>query len=131
MVKEALLNNAQFFYPFIKDRIKECRIDGPSALFIRLDDGVYLYDDFERLLIALPGDSSRMTEQECRYEFARRLRRLMMVYCVNQNELSERTGISQAMISKYVTGKSEPGFYNLDKIARALGCSTEEFRYMY
>jgi transcriptional regulator with XRE-family HTH domain len=48
---------------------------------------------------------------------------------VSQLELSELTGIPQSTISNYLTGKFLPGFYNMDKIAKALKCSIDEFRY--
>ena len=62
-------------------------------------------------------------------EFRQRLRRLMTRQGVSQLELSELTGIPQSTISNYLTGKFLPGFYNMDKIAKALKCSIDEFRY--
>jgi DNA-binding Xre family transcriptional regulator len=129
MVKEVLMRNAMFFHPFLRDRIEDCKIDGPSVLLIRLHDGsIYLYDDFERSIVELPRDPNSMTDQEWRTEFARRLRRLMLVKGISQNDLVERTGMTQSMISRYMTGKSEPSARNLYKIARVLECSTDEFK---
>lgn len=126
-----LKQNVEARFPFLTDEAVEIVECGPSQLFIRLEDGrAYLYDDFDQCARPLPRDSNNMTETECRNEFSARLRRLMLVKGVSQNELAAKTGITQAMISRYMTGKSEPGFYNLDRIARVLGCSIEEFRYM-
>ena len=126
-----LKRNAEASFPFLVDEAIEVTECGPSQLFIRMADGsAYLYDDFDGAARPLPRDSSNMTETECRSEFSARLRRLMLIKGVSQNELVARTGISQAMISRYMTGRSEPGFYNLDKIARVLECSLEEFRYL-
>jgi transcriptional regulator with XRE-family HTH domain len=48
---------------------------------------------------------------------------------ISQCELSERTGITQPSISDYMNGKKLPSFYTVDKIAKALGCSVDAFRY--
>jgi transcriptional regulator with XRE-family HTH domain len=50
---------------------------------------------------------------------------------VNQQYLSDATGITAVTLSNYMRGKVTPNFYNVDKIAKALDCSIEEFRYTY
>ena len=90
----------------------------------------YLYNDSTNVLTRLPNDRNNMTEEECSKEFGRRLRRIMLIKGVSQLELSELTEISRVLLSRYMNGKSNPGFYNIDKIARALDCSVDEFRYL-
>lgn len=132
MEETMLLRNVTMFYPVSEGEIVEYRLDGPSALIFRTKDGkIYLYDDFDQSLMELPEDSNRLTDDECRSEFARRLRRVMLVRGVSQSELASRTGISYVMLSRYMTGKSEPGFCNVDRIAKALNCSLDEFSYRY
>lgn len=77
----------------------------------------------------LPRDSNNMSEEEYRIEFSMRLKKIMYRKGWTQDDLSEATGITQAMISRYISRKATPSFYNVDKIAKALGCSTDEFRY--
>lgn len=43
-----------------------------------------------------------------------------------QTEIAERSGLHQSHISKYLTGKSVPALYNVQKIANACGLSIEE-----
>jgi transcriptional regulator with XRE-family HTH domain len=70
-----------------------------------------------------------MTEDQCRTEFGKRLIRRMYDKRMSQKELSSETGISEQMLSRYINGKSTPSFYIVDKIAKVLNCSTDEFRY--
>lgn len=60
--------------------------------------------------------------------FGVRLRDKLMARRMDQETLSEITGISRVSISKYINGKAVPSLYNVELIARALGCSLEEFR---
>ena len=45
---------------------------------------------------------------------------------MNQQKLSELTGISENTISNYCVGKGLPNVHNLKKICRALKCSVYE-----
>ena len=70
-----------------------------------------------------------MTEDMCRKEFGRRLEKLMHRKGFTQETLAEQIGINRVILSGYITGKHTPSFYTVCKIAKALECSTEEFKY--
>lgn len=125
-----IFENMQSYYPFLSERMVSYKKAGPYELIVKTNDGeTILYDDVNHSIRRLPRDSNNMTEQEVSVEFRQRLRRLMTRQGVSQLELSELTGIPQSTISNYLTGKFLPGFYNMDKIAKALKCSIDEFRY--
>lgn len=125
-----IFENMQSYYPFLSERMVSYKKVGPYELIVKTNDGeTILYDDVNHSIRRLPRDSNNMTEQEVSVEFRQRLHRLMTRQGVSQLELSELTGIPQSTISNYLTGKFLPGFYNMDKIAKALKCSIDEFRY--
>lgn len=100
-------------------------------LLIYLDDGdMMLYDPLEDTCRSIPKDSRSMTELECNKEFAARLRNAMRRNRCSQQQLAVRTGLTQSAISNYLTGRRMPSFYIIDKIAKALRCSVDEFRYL-
>lgn len=70
-----------------------------------------------------------LDEEDFRKHFARALNRRMEAACYNSVGLSEVTGISQNMISKYSRGVSIPNIFNIRRIAKALGCSASELIY--
>ena len=41
------------------------------------------------------------------------------------------TGLTQPNISQYMNGTKTPSFFTVDKIARALNCSTDDFRCIF
>jgi len=43
-----------------------------------------------------------------------------------QTQIAERSGLHQSHISRYLTGKSMPALYNVQKIANACNVSIEE-----
>ena len=120
----------RLYFPFIaKDVVESKEYD--TELVVRLRNGVsFTYDNMTHTIRRLPSNSMSLTEDECRKEFGHRLAKIMWRKNISQVELAQRSGITQSQLSNYITGKTSPSFYNVDKIARALDCSTDELRYI-
>lgn len=67
-----------------------------------------------------------VTDDECRHTFASNLAELMQMRGMGQSYLAARTGLSSAMISKYLNQKATPSVTNLRNIARVLNCHIDE-----
>lgn len=116
---------------YLRDEVDHYEETGMGELTLYFKNGSrVIYDSFEDRCRDLPKDARTMTEKECNEEFAARLRGVMRRRGCSQRELSERTGFSQSAISKYVTGKTMPSFYSVDRIARALDCSVDDLRFL-
>lgn len=125
-----LYDNFKLYFPSIEEQVYNVKQTGPFDLTIKLqDDTSVLYCDVNHTIRRLPLSSTNMTEAECRREFGFRLSKILMLKGVTQKELARMTDISQVSLSNYMTGKQSPTFYTVDKIAKALGCSMEDFRY--
>lgn len=117
-------------FPCIAENVVECLGCTEFDITMRLNDGsVFLYDDIEGSIRRLPLGSNFLTKKECNIEFGERLMRMMNRKGVSQTELSKKTGLRQSQISNYINGINSPSFYVVDKIAKALNCSVEYFRY--
>lgn len=117
------------YYPYIVEKVVRHKELSSLDVIVELADGtVHLFDGFERALRRLP-KSTDMTEVEFRKEFGERLYAILFRKGVTQTELSKRTGIQVSLINNYIHGKVTPSSYNLDKIAKALNCSADAFRY--
>lgn len=124
------LRNLEAYYSREYDRAVEF-IHRRDEIIFELDDGTWrLYDCLENRLYIVPSDQVRMTEEEFRQIFRMRLLRYMRFKGMSQNELAEAIGVSRVMISKYMTGKATPSAFTLDKLAKVLDVSTDEFRYI-
>ena len=127
-----LISNFELRFPNVTQDVR--KYDGTTysnELIVTFKDGSkILYNDFENTVRNLPADSSNMSEKQFRREFGYRVKRIMLEKGVTQDELSEKTGIAQETLSRYICGKNVPSFYKIDKIAKALDCSVDEFRYI-
>ena len=125
---DRLISEFERNFPRLATRINNGYIDKCGLLIVVMDDGeAVAYDDVLKTIRTLP--STTMDEEEFRREFGNRLWRTMADRGITQFELSELTGITQPALSNYIRGRVMPSFYAVDKIAKALGCSTEVFRY--
>lgn len=127
---ERLIQNLKRTYNFLYENMESYEVVTDFDVYLKMkDSSIVLYDDFDRSFRTLPADKNDMTEEQCKLEFAYRLYRIMQRKHITQQELANRTGITQQQISSYITGKRLPSFYNIDKIAKALDCSVDELRY--
>lgn len=72
-------------------------------------------------------DVNQITEEQEKKEFAYMLRTLMKRNWITQEQLANKVDTSQTMISHYLTGRSIPSATMLNKIAKAIGCSMDDF----
>lgn len=118
---------------FLTDDAIDWCMSKPGEIVVTLGDGSKVkYNGVEHRYTILSKKVSVedrrdfMTEEECRYEFARRLRGCMRDRGMTQTELSDLTDISQVTMSKYINGRALPGYYNISRLARALRCSVND-----
>ena len=71
-----------------------------SGDYVDYDDRSETFRYIKKDTVAKPDD---ITDENCREAFSRNLSDIMRVRGLVQNVLSERTGISQVMISKYLS----------------------------
>lgn len=131
MDKREFAERLKLTYRHIFDRAIEYEEISPTEMLVKTDDGrVYLYDIWGDTIRTMPKDSN-MDIETFAIEFGERLRRIMDRKGITQEILSEETGISQTIISRYILGKSIPGLYAVDKISIVLGCRIDDLFYRY
>jgi DNA-binding Xre family transcriptional regulator len=127
---EELHRNLKLYFPSIEEESLRLRCCSPVELVVELEDGSQVsYNDIDKTIRRLPQDPDNLTEEECRREFGARLQMMLYRKGMSQRRLSDLTGILPVSISRYISGSSTPSFYTVDKIAKALNCSVDEFRY--
>ena len=128
-VYDYVLNNN----PMIKESdIVEYHLLNEYDLLIKFKDGRnIIYDTYMNTSRPVKYTDDNLTDEQEAYEFRINLRKLMKHKRIDQTELAKRVGVSQAMISKYITGQSIPNAMMLNKLAKALYCTTDAFFYKH
>lgn len=116
--------------PFAKkdDVIELTELNEWDLLIVFRDGRKILYDRFTRYYKNITyGNINELTAEQEKIEFAYMLRSLMGRNRITQEEMAERINTSQTMISHYMTGRSLPNVITLNKIAKVIGCSMDDF----
>ena len=117
-------------FPWAVEQMEQLLASNDYFIRVKLNDGrIYEYNIEHKSIRKLPNDPDHLTERQYRIEFGRRLRDILSYKGLTQKDLSDITGIPQSTISHYIRGLTTPSSYMLDKIAKALNCSTDDFRY--
>ena len=129
-MNEYLRQSFEEFSGIDMDKVVEYKELDFTRVQVTLRDGSrYLYNSGGTYVRRLPKDPKHLTDHEFRSEFGRRLQEIMYFKCITQQELADRTGLSQPQINNYINGKNTPSFRVVDLIAKAIGCSTDDLRY--
>lgn len=119
------------YFPYIACRVAKYRQLSPAEIVATMHDGRnVLYDDFDKTIRFLPEDSSDMTKEVFCKEFGRRLQKRIQRNHLTQQEFADMCGISQPALNSYITGRTNPTFYIVDRMAKVLGCSVDDLRYI-
>lgn len=125
-----LIHNLKLTDPWLMDDAIRFEEIGPHELMIYCEDGSRVhYDCFNGdwfKWYSTDYDVNKRSDEKIIQDFQWRLRRTMTLKCIGQAQLAEMSGISQATISNYLTGKSMPDILKLNKLARALNVDVSE-----
>ena len=80
------------------------------------------YEEFRKELLNDPEVAVEYEALEPEFDIIRSLMEARISQNMTQKELSERTGITQADISRIENGTRNPSLYMLKRLAKGLGC---------
>ena len=126
-----LYEEYELYFPQYASMTEDWYEESEWDLVAKLSDGSRLiFDGHIHTIRSLP-NTNNIDERQLRIEFSKRLFKMLNRRGITQLELSQITGISPMAISKYINRKATPSLHNANKIARALGCSTDDLILVY
>lgn len=125
-----LYKQLKMSYPFVNDDdVEEAFVINEWDLLIKFKDGrKIIYDSFYDAIKGVREKDDLSDEEICKI-FSQKLKIWMNRRYLTQEELAERLGTSQQMISRYMTGDSMPSYLMLKKIAKVLKCRVDDLYY--
>lgn len=120
------------WYPNLYERTVDCKPCGRYTILATLDDGSRLeyttlndsIRDVSKYYAVRNGDGNN--EEVWRQEFGNKLRRIIAERGMSQEQVSDLTGISRQMLTRYVKGMSTPSGYNLTRLSEILDCDIRD-----
>lgn len=127
---ESSIKRFEMYYSQHIGNVADYRLRNPNELIVTFTNGTRLiFCEPENIAYKISSNNPEKSEYDIRLDFSTALRRILYRRDISQKELSELTGITPAMISRYLNRKATPSIFVLHKIARALGRPIEDFNY--
>ena len=122
----------QFIWDFryTVKRITRCWEYGDMDLIIELDNKRLMFYEFATTIfrvIRLFDGLSEPTEEQWKKTFGYNLSEAIWHSKMYQYEVAKASGISEVILSKYLTGKAIPKIHTAERLARTLNCSVDDF----
>lgn len=124
---EKMLKRFELRYPHFYIKAVDWWASGRISIAVKLSDGSILdYNDVDNTLrwVETIDDSS---DEAKRKAFGCNLQKFVTHCGMSKGEIAEKLGITKAMFSRYLHGKTMPSFDKGREIARLMKCSMEEF----
>ena len=128
----SMVESYKFWFPTMYERTIDCKQSGTCTLLATLTDGSKIeFNSRTTTMRDVTGLYSttvtEMDEETWRKEFGARLRNAITTKNITQERLSDITGISRQMLTRYIRGQSTPSGYALSRLSAILDCDPREF----
>lgn len=123
-LEENMYRNFGLSYPWLQEMTMSYEPFDVFQIIITLKSGErILYDDLENSIDYITDYND---EEVWNRRFVKNLNRAIRLSGLDQERLSDLTGISKSTISRYLNGRTKPSMYNVYKIVDAAGCSIND-----
>ena len=124
---EIILDQFRMYYPSLYDQGVDWWKSGPYHITVLLNDNSRVeFDSSENTIRWVSKIDHSVDNDILRKEIGRNVRKFIVYKGMNQQDVAERAGITQAMLSRYINGTSMPGIDKLHNIASVLGCHVDD-----
>ena len=124
---ELILEQFRMYFPDLYDQGVDWWKSGPYHITVLLDDNSRVEFDSSENTIRWVNAIDRSVDNDIlRKEIGRNIRKFIVYRGIRQQDLAEKAGITQAMLSRYINGTSIPGIDKIHNIASVLGCHIDD-----
>lgn len=127
-----MIKNYELWHPAFFERSVDYVMTGPHSILVDLEDNSKIeYNDYDNTIrdvshIYGRDFNSALEETTWRKEFGHQLRRAIIDRGITQEDLSDLSGVSRQMLSRYIHGLSTPSGYVLSRLSEILECDVRK-----
>ena len=124
---EVIIDQFKMYFPNLYERGVDWWKSGPYHITVLLDDNSRVEFDSSENAIRWVSKIDHSTDNGIlRKEIGRNIKKFITYRGIRQQDVCEKVGITQAMLSRYINGASMPGIDKLYNIASALNCTLDD-----
>lgn len=120
---ERILEQFEHYYPYLYEQTVDWWPSGRICITVKLEDGLLMeFDSFANTIRRIQPREYVEDVGALRKDIGRNLQKVILTRGIAQSDIASKSGITEAMLSRYIHGTSMPGVDKLYSIAAALGC---------
>lgn len=124
---DEILNTFKQYYPTIYAQASDWWVSGRLAIIVQLKDGSLIeYDYVANTIRRLHTDERKTDDSVLRKEFGVNLEKMLVFTGLSKGELASKLGITNAMLTRYLKGKSMPSIDRAYKMTDVIGCTLND-----
>lgn len=122
-----ILEQFRMYFPDLYDQTVDWWKSGPYHITVLLKDNSRAeFDSSDNTIRWIPKIDHTVDNDILRKEIGRNIRKFIVYRGVRQQDVAEKIGVTEAMLSRYINGTSMPGIDKLHNIAAALDCQIND-----
>lgn len=122
-----ILDQFGMYFPDLYKRGVDWWKSGPYHITVLLDDNSRVEFDSSDNTVRWVPKVDRSTDNDIlRKEIGRNIKKFITYREMRQQDVSEKAGITEAMLSRYINGTSMPGLDKLHNLANVLNCRVSD-----
>jgi DNA-binding Xre family transcriptional regulator len=120
---ELMLEQFRMYFPNLYERGDDWWKSGPYHITVLLnDDSRVEFDSSDNTIRWVSRVDCTVNSESLRKEIGRNIRKFIIYRGLRQQDICEKIGITEAMLSRYLNGTSMPGVDKLHNLASVLNC---------
>lgn len=122
-----ILEQFRMYFPDLYEQTVDWWKSGPYHITVLLKDNSRVeFDSSDNTIRWIPKIDHTVDNDILRKEIGRNIRKFIVYRGVLQQDVAEKIGVTEAMLSRYINGTSMPGIDKLHNIAAVLGCQISD-----
>lgn len=118
-----ILDRFGTYYPDLYAQAVDWWPSGRLSITVKMGDGMlFEFNAVDHTIRRVRSDDYKKNADILRKEIGHNLQKVILSRGISQNEIAERTGLTPAMLSRYIHGTSMPGIDKVYSLASVLGC---------
>lgn len=122
-----ILEQFRMYFPDLYDQGVDWWKSGPYHVTILLNDQSRVeFDSSDNTIRWVKKIDHTVDNDILRRGIGRNIRKFLVYRGMRQQDLADKAGVTQAMLSRYINGTSMPGLDKLHNLASVLGCQVDD-----
>lgn len=126
MLKEKydrMLDQFQSYYPYLYDTMVDWWPSGRTCINVKLNDNSIIeFESFDNTIRKVKSKECDGDSESLRKTIGNNIKKMIRARSISQNEIAEKCGITEAMLSRYIHGTSMPGIDKIYILSKVLDC---------